>query len=205
MKITRSTTFRFLLCVAGLSLASACDRPTPTGPQYEARLSQRSNFEIQPGEVVPFRMSGTGVFVGQEFAPGFGPPEFGKSDFGGRCSTPADYLVQFMVTAEALHLGTVVAEMEHCGHIDFQSGFTNDRDGLMTIHAADGDELSMAYEGTSVAGEFEGVTTFEGGTGRFTDASGGGTLVGVADRSTGTLPLVEVEGVIAYEAADAAR
>lgn len=204
MTTRRLPLFRPLLVAAGALLASACEQELMTGPRdAEVRASTDLVDWVEPGEARPFRLDGRGVFVDQVFAPDFGPPLFGKSTFAGRCSTPADYLVRFSVRANALHLGAVEAEMEHCGHIDFVAGTTADRDGLMTIHAPDGDELLVSYEGTSAAGHFEGTAAFTGGTGRFTDASGGGMFAGIADRSTGTLPLVQIEGAISYAASAA--
>lgn len=177
-------------------LAGGCDRPVPVAP-IDAHVAtlDASRAPIEPGEELPFVWSGSGVFVGQDLAPDFGPLTFGKSDFDGRCSGPADYVARFAVTGEATHLGKVDATLEHCGYIDWQAGVATDRDGLMVITAANGDELHGNYETGSIE--------FDGGTGRFAAATGHGTIHVEADRSTGTIPVFEMEGTLTYAASGA--
>jgi hypothetical protein len=186
---------------------SGCERPVPVAPtDAHVAALDASLAPIEPGEELPFQWSGSGVFLGQDFAPDFGPPTFGKSDFNGRCSIPADYVVRFSMAGQATHLGEVNARLEHCGYIDWQTGLGTDRDGTMLITAADGDELYGSYEGEALGGgHFSGTVEFIGGTGRFVDASGHGTISGATDRSSGTIPVFELEGVIVYAASNAAE
>jgi hypothetical protein len=55
--------------------------------------------------------------------------------------------------------------------------------GIVTMTAANGDQLSFDYEGTLFAatGESIGTYTFTGGTGRFADATGGGAFYALID------------------------
>jgi hypothetical protein len=195
-----------LLLTAVAFAAGGCDRHAPLAPTNDnVAALDASLVPIEQGENVPFRWSGSGVFVSQNFAPDFGPPTFGTSDFDGRCSGPADYVARFTVTGEATHLGSLSAALEHCGYIDWQTGLTTDRDGLMVITAANGDELRGSYEDQGGGGHFTGSIAFIGGTGRFAGATGHGTFSGTTDRSQGTVPSFAMEGVIAYEASDAAE
>ena len=194
---------RAFLFVCSALLLSGCGEPPPTDPMGGEHLATDPPESITfagSGDELPFHLSGTGALEWQELAPDFGPPDFGKIDFGGRCSDLADYLIQFSVTAEAIHLGTVEVDMSHCGYIDFQTGVIADRDGRFIVTAPNGDELHIGYEGHAIAGAFDGRYTITGGTGRFIEAAGSGTFVGMADRSTGTLPLVELDGVISFDA-----
>jgi hypothetical protein len=74
--------------------------------------------------------------------------------------------------------------------------------GSVTITAANGDELTFDYEGVlnAATGEGTGTFTFTGGTGRFADATGGGTFDALIDLS---LPddqpmTVTLDGEISY-------
>lgn len=57
--------------------------------------------------------------------------------------------------------------------------------GSVTITAANGDKLTFDYEGllNPITGEGTGTFTFTGGTGRFVDATGGGTFDASIDLS----------------------
>ena len=57
--------------------------------------------------------------------------------------------------------------------------------GLVTVTAANGDQLTFDYEGElhAVTGEGLGTFTFTGGTGRFAGATGGGTFQALIDTS----------------------
>ena len=103
-----------------------------------------------------------------------GPGE-GKSDFGGLCTTPSDYLVRGTGRGQFSHMGRIAYTTEHCGRYSDGSW-----EGAMTFTAADGSTLVAAYSGAStmddeaeayiVANDF----VITGGTGRFDGASGGG-------------------------------
>lgn len=190
--------------------ASGCDQSTPTSPLVDVTTASQSRDETakmngdaatldETGEALPFQLSGDAVFAGQDLAPGFGPPEFGKSDFGGRCSAPSDFVVRFSVAGQATHMGDVTASLEHCSLVDFETGRTfSESDGEMTLTAANGDELRARYQ--RLPGESEQVE-FIGGTGRFSDASGEATMWAQCDRVAGTC-IMGMDGVLAYDASD---
>jgi hypothetical protein len=182
-------------------LGTGCEESPLSSPTALRPAAQLSHG---PADVErPFRWKGEGVLVSQEFAPGF-PDE--ESDFGGRCSVPSHFVISFTVTAEASHLGRITAVLEHCSEIDFQTGQTTLRDGFQVITAANGDELWATYRSADVPdGEFDELVQFAGGTGRFENASGEGLTRAVCQRATGTCPIVEFRGVLAYDASDRGR
>ena len=175
-----------------------CDEPTTTAPSDRAIVSHD-----QATNELPFRFDGDGVFLGQDLAPGF-PEE--RSTFEGRCSTPADFVIRFGVEGESTQLGKAMAELEHCTQIDFATGLSTFSDGILTIIAANGDELWTRYTGL---GERPGQPAeeyhdFNGGTGRFVGATGEAVSTAVCDRAAGTC-VFQMEGVIVYDAADRAE
>ena len=172
-----------------------------TGPDRDA-AAKRPDVVASHGasEPLPLRMTGIGLLRGQDFAPGFGPPDFGKSDFGGRCSVPSDFVIRFSLDGEGAHLGSYAADLEHCTHIDWATGFSTLLDGVVTITAANGDELWGRYERSGGSGTPEHYL-FNGGTGRFADASGEGMALVACDRATGTCEF-QLEGWILYDASD---
>ncbi len=73
--------------------------------------------------------------------------------------------------------------------------------GSVTITAANGDQLTLNYEGllNAATGEGLGVVTFTGGTGRFANATGGGTYYAIIDLSLPNQPMtLSVDGRINY-------
>lgn len=185
-------------------LAGGCDRPLPTEGIHEepAALGLVAASHTQAADDVPLRIKGSATLKGQEFAPGFGPPTFGRSTFDGRCSAPADFLIRFTVQGQATHLGRFTASAEHCSRIDFQAGRTAAiTDGVLTYTAANGDELRSVYERGPDPGEDH---EFVGGTGRFASASGGGTAHVACNRATGTC-VFDLEGILHYDASDRSR
>jgi hypothetical protein len=74
--------------------------------------------------------------------------------------------------------------------------------GSVTITAANGDQLTFDYEGllNAATGEGTGTFTFTGGTGRFADATGGGTFDALIDLSLPTKQTMSVvlDGEISY-------
>jgi hypothetical protein len=74
--------------------------------------------------------------------------------------------------------------------------------GSVTITAANGDQLTFDYTGflNAETGEGTGTFTFTGGTGRFADATGGGTFDAFIDLSLPTdQPMtVTLDGKISY-------
>lgn len=184
----------FLPLALAAFLAVGCEDSMTTAP-IEAPAVNLDRSE----EGLPFRLSGDATLLGRDLAPDFGPPEFGKSDFDGRCSVPSDYVIRFSIAGEATHMGEVSAIDEHCGLFDFQTGLgVSDSDGEMTITAANGDVLWLHHDrrpGEPDRGQFTG------GTGRFTNASGEVVLQVVCNQAAGTCVL-EMEGVLAYDASD---
>jgi hypothetical protein len=95
------------------------------------------------------------------------------------------------VTGEGLasHLGRVEVSITEI--IDLRSGAVVQRDGRMTMTAANGDALHWSYSGAGTAPDavgnvtFSGTYTVTGGSGRFADATGGGTYTGVGNVVSG--------------------
>lgn len=152
---------------------------------------------------VPFHLSGDAALLSMERAPNFGPPLFGKSDFGGRCSVPSDLLLSFSVEGTATRLGRFTAIAEHCSVVDFVNGGSAIHDGVMVFTAANGDELWTHYTRPSAGEATPEDHEFVGGTGRFAGASGSGLGHPDCDRSTG-LCTFDLEGIIHYHASDRA-
>lgn len=68
---------------------------------------------------------------------------------------------------KATHMGTVMLSSSHC---PAEPAYTND--GFGTIEAANGDELYMVYDYDPMDEGNEIEVTFDGGTGRFSEATG---------------------------------
>ena len=68
---------------------------------------------------------------------------------------------------QARHLGAIVASWSHCPDEPF-----NTEDGVLTIVAANGDELHGTYDYDPMSESNDIPIVFDGGTGRFADASG---------------------------------
>ena len=120
----------------------------------------------------------------------------------GRCvemAGTADAIASFSGSGYATHLGWVHILAEHCS--DFDTGTYGD--GRLIITAANGDILKSTYtHGMMTAppplsGFQDDFTFVDGGTGRFTFASGGGTEVGTYNFGTNEF-WVHMEGVISY-------
>lgn len=187
-----------------LSLAAGGCRPAPTAPPGDRSSDESSTAANHglPGLEVSVRLTATAVVTGQDFAPDFGPPTFGRSDFGGRCSVPSDFVIRFDLEGESTQLGHVTAEVEHCSRLDFTTGRSAISDGIMTVVAANGDELWDEYERVAFGGEGDPEHhRFVGGTGRFAAASGEGLSLARCDRAAGTCEY-ELEGLLSYDASD---
>lgn len=186
-----------------LALCSACGEGTPTAPASGlAPASTRISAGIvEAGTELPFDLDATAVIVRQDPAPGFGPPEFGRSDFDGRCTVPSDLLLGFALDGEATYLGGFAGTVEHCTRIDFQTGGITIDDGVMILAAANGDELHATYGGESTPTGTEEHMVFDGGTGRFASASGEAIGRPACDQAAGTC-VFTLEGVITFDASD---
>ena len=201
---TRDTfRLRLALPLAATLAAWGCDRPTATEP--EAPVLEPATISASQAArdgKLPLHIRADANLLAQELAPDFGPPLFGRSDFGGRCSQPADFVIRFALEGRATHLGHFTALAEHCSHIDWTVGDTNVRDGLMTLTAANGDELWGSYAGDPAPGGGTAETmVLTGGTGRFAAASGEGVSHVMCDRQAGTC-VYALDGWITYDAAD---
>ena len=90
----------------------------------------------------------------------------------------------FPGTIEGDHIGA--GTIAGTSQVNFFA-FPFEQSGQSTITAANGDQLVFSYEGTAVPGPadgdvvFGGDFAFVGGTGRFANASGGGTYAGTAN------------------------
>jgi hypothetical protein len=185
-------------------LAAGCGEGMPTEPIHEVHPTLDAIGE-DPSRALtelPFKLDAEATLVSQVFAPGFGPPDFGKDDFGGRCSAPSDFLIRFSLDAEATHLGALTGVAEHCTRIDFMTGHIAIIDGELTLTAANGDEMWDRYSGEGGAATATIEThVFVGGTGRFVGATGGGSGHPDCDPATGACVLT-LEGTIVYDASD---
>lgn len=103
----------------------------------------------------------------------------------------------------ASHLGKVTLTTTETLDFVTSPGSLVIRDGRMVMVAANGDELRWAYEGIGSLPDADGISeltgTFviTGGTGRFADATGGGTFLGTGSTVTG-VATVSYQGTIAY-------
>ncbi len=143
------------------------------------------------------------------FAPGFPANPFALDDFGGRCSVPSTWVLDYPVAGVASHLGNLSGFGSHCSVVYFNpdgsiAGGTGS-DWQMIVTAANGDQLWFASGGD----DYEAGTTDDGnpwwsqgwsvtgGTGRFLDADGHGTLIGVFTGFAAASP-VTMEGTLSY-------
>ena len=103
----------------------------------------------------------------------------------------------------ASHLGSVTLSSTETLDFATSPGIVLVRDGQMVVVAANGDELHWTYEGTGSLPDAAGITVISGsflitgGTGRFTDATGAGTIEGSVDSVKG-LVSVTYRGTITY-------
>ena len=87
--------------------------------------------------------------------------------------------------------------------IEFATG--TQRSVVVRITAANGDVLLASSVGSSTASgpvvQFSATLSFEGGTGRFANATGQATITGRADLLTNTAQLDITDGWLNYDAA----
>jgi hypothetical protein len=129
----------------------------------------------------------------------------------GRCDDSPDGKVAWAVTSfegwgTATHMGKTYIYAEHCSYSTDGTQMTADGtygEGQLTMEAANGDILTGTYAGgvslspPPLIGFTDDFTFTDGGTGRFTFASGGGVEEGSVDLSDGSFT-VQMEGVISY-------
>lgn len=134
---------------------------------------------------------------------------FAILDEGPECSAEGFVPVHFDGTGNVSHMGAMEFESHHCANLSTGEVAL----GMQVITAANGDELHGTYVGqlTPVTEtEWTCVTynTYEGGTGRFLNASGfaGPTATWVTFTSpTGGVLGGEIFGTISYDASDRSR
>jgi len=148
---------------------------------------------------VPFKAAFSGHLTG------FDPvPE-------GRCDEAPEGKVAYAVASfegwgDVTHAGSSYIYANHCSYFDLSTEMVDGTygQGEITLVAANGDVLLISYTGgVSLSGppvvEFMDYFMFQdGGTGRFTFASGGGVEAGSVDLATGLFE-IRMEGVIAYK------
>lgn len=187
-------------------LLVACADPPAKDVLGPGRVTESLASRGQPEMSVPFHGSGSGWVTSQVFAPGF-PVE--RSTFDGRCSIPADYVVEFAASGQATHLGEFTIVFGHCSRMNVDAGtgaVTFDYgDGRGTFVAANGDELHGTYGAGTANLTADGTVAWHdtfalvGGTGRFEGASGGGQEMGGTHSVTGWTTW-SFEGAITYDA-----
>jgi hypothetical protein len=109
-------------------------------------------------------------------------------------------------TLKATHMGLSDGELWDC--VDFESGHIDDGVGVIT--AANGDECYMTYTGQITGMNPDGsllyelTGSFEGGTGRFSNATGTADGAGLAIPMSATHGVLEgtLAGTITYNASD---
>jgi hypothetical protein len=125
------------------------------------------------GDRVPFQASlaATSLTVTPPFAP------------GNPCPGPSAFF-QITAVGQMSHLGLITDVQSHClSVIPDASGNLPFFNGQTTLTAANGDKIFGVYDGyveTTAAGHIiHGFLTNTGGTGRFKNATGEGTALGV--------------------------
>jgi hypothetical protein len=155
----------------------------------------------QPDHEVPIKGTVVGAHWIDEAAPG--------------CDADALWRFESSGTGQMSHLGRVDYFLTQCSFFDLEQGFTFGN-GTITFTAANDDTLVIAQTGNSeLIGDFAGFTvngTWEavGGTGRFANATGSGSMDGIGDIPGGdalfNLPdgaaMFNFVGEIAYDASD---
>ena len=105
-------------------------------------------------------------------------------------------------TGRATHLGKVTLSTSELVDFTASPGSGTIRGGEMVMVAANGDELYWDYSGNGLLPDADGVVSFggtftiTGGTGRFSDATGGGTFEGEGNVAGDAV--VSYEGTIEY-------
>lgn len=159
----------------------------------------------QPDKPLPFRATIVMSATGMEMAPGF-PLE--RSTFGGRCSVPSDWVIAFVGSGEATHLGSFTYTASHCTQLGAEISIS---DGHAAFVADNGDILRYDYGNSRFS--FPGPTTacaatdadFAGGTGRFVGATGHADEFGCFDVTGGPLVVdlrVVSTGTLVYDASN---
>ena len=131
-----------------------------------------------------------------------------SSDFTAQASfaeTPVPGVLSVTTSGagHASHLGRITLSTTETLDFVTTPGTLVIRDGRLVMVAANGDELYWSYEGTGSLPDEDGDSSLTGtfvitgGTGRFSDATGGGTFEGSGNAVTGVASL-SYRGAIAY-------
>lgn len=176
---------RLLLIGAFAFAGGACAPDAPAGPLEETSALAVPSLQLEHGwdaVRVPFKLTGEGIGTGAEAEP---PCDDGFAPTGN------------VAQGTATHLGRFTSIHRQC--VNFET--LEFRDGTVTYHAANGDQLHATFEGfLSPTGEV-GVLSFDnpaqavGGTGRFEGAEGLFRARGLVDLNDNTFEL-RVEGYL---------
>lgn len=163
---------------------TACDGTSPVAPQETAAASAVSARVPSGLKSLPFHGVTTGQLLSMEIAP------------PGRCPASLPMLFTYSGMGNATHFGRFTVEGTECAYFDPSEPSTA-ASGVSewTLTAANGDELYVSYDATTVSMEpppspwllWSAEIYATGGTGRFADAE----LVNVTWR--GGLHLVKFE------------
>ena len=180
------TTSPWYLIGALAFAAAACGSDAPVGPALdgETALAAASvQSESGPETVeVPFEATGEGIGTAADPEP---PCDEGFTATGN------------VAHGTATHLGEFTSVHRQC--VNFQT--LEFRDGTVTYHAANGDQLHATFEGFLTPTAEPGVLSFDnpahpaGGTGRFEGADGLFRARGLVDLNDNTFE-IHVEGVL---------
>jgi hypothetical protein len=174
---------RLLLICALVFTGTACAPDAPVRPFEETSVLAAPSLQLEAGPDavrLPFKLTGEGIGTDADVDP---PCDDGFTPTGN------------VAHGTATHLGRFTSIHRQC--VNFQT--LEFRDGVVTYHAANGDQLHATFEGfLSPTGE-AGVLSFDnpahpvGGTGRFDGVEGLFRARGLVDLNDNTFDL-RVEG-----------
>lgn len=185
---------RALLIGAFAFAGAACAPDEPIGPSLEGTSMHHSSTSLQrePGLLqledgrdavrLPFKLTGAGIGTGTEAQP---PCDDGFTPTGN------------VAHGTGTHLGRFTSIHRQC--VNFQT--LEFKDGTVTYHAANGDQLHATFEGFLSPTAEAGVLSFDnpahpaGGTGRFKGATGLFRACGLVNLNDNTFEL-SVEGYL---------
>jgi hypothetical protein len=169
------------LVVAGACVAvlGACE--PAAGPSGLVQNTVAPSAAAAASQARPWKAKFLFKATGVQWA---GQPGVDRSDFGGRCSVPSDYVITATFDGESTHTGRLAGGGSHCSQVAWTPngpGGVTYSDGRGTIVAANGSVLNVRW-GNGVSGFdaakgelwFKDQFTFAGGTGLFAGATGSG-------------------------------
>lgn len=185
-----------VLLALSFLMVVACQDHSPTGVSGDQALAQPEVVAShgQPGKALPIHGTVSGFPTGQIFDPDVVEQ---------RCSPGSDWVIGFYLTGPVAHLGEATVVAEHCS--DGDTGTYGD--GTIVFVGANGDQVWGTYHSgtfgmlSPTVVWFQDTVVLAGGTGRFANATGGGSEVGTFDLATGVIEL-ELNGWISYDASD---